>query len=274
MITLNGLQHILESFVINMSIMSVIYILIIRPIENRTPRNTNKNSAKKNADIRFDLRYSIFYFSINILVISPLFWLIGTALQPNWGLPALFKDAIATLPMVIQIFLAIVVFDVGYYWLHLWSHRWRGLWLFHATHHSTEHMHALAGFRIHIVSSILTRLIAIIPLGLLGFNPIFLSYMGIVHAYLDSFIHMDTKLRFGILDKIIVTPHFHLWHHEKVGSPKNLAIVLPVIDMIFGTFYLPKEVPDSLGLQEEKIKNSIATHQLYPITWLIKNITK
>ena len=61
-------------------------------------------------------------------------------------------------------------------------------------------------------------------------------------------------MKFGFLRYLLVTPQYHHWHHS--GDPetygKNFAVHLPVIDMMFGTHYLPKgEWPSSYGLDDE-----------------------
>lgn len=50
---------------------------------------------------------------------------------------------------------------------------------------------------------------------------------------------------------MIASPAFHRWHHARDITDKNFAGLLPVWDLVFGTFYLPRgRLPDALGVRE------------------------
>jgi lathosterol oxidase len=54
---------------------------------------------------------------------------------------------------------------------------------------------------------------------------------------------------------LVATPQFHHWHHsaDREGVDKNFAVHLPVIDWLFGTFYLPTgKWPKKYGLTDGK----------------------
>ncbi len=64
-------------------------------------------------------------------------------------------------------------------------------------------------------------------------------------------IRVNVRWRFGWLEYIIATPAFHHWHHTNDDRrDHNFAAVLPVVDMIFGTFYLPKHYRTVYGVDE------------------------
>ncbi len=54
------------------------------------------------------------------------------------------------------------------------------------------------------------------------------------------FIHANVRWRLGPLEWLISTPAFHHWHHT-LAEPRdrNYASMLPWMDWIFGTYYLP-----------------------------------
>jgi lathosterol oxidase len=81
------------------------------------------------------------------------------------------------------------------------------------------------------------------------------------------FIHANVRFRFGALERWVVTPRFHHWHHSAQAEAidKNFAVHLPWIDRIFGTYHCPGEQwPASYGLAGEPIKDSYASHLLTP----------
>ena len=65
------------------------------------------------------------------------------------------------------------------------------------------------------------------------------------------FIHANVRWRFGPLEWLIATPAFHLWHHTLSGPrDRNFASMLPCWDWLFGTSYLPNELPKDYGIDE------------------------
>jgi fatty acid hydroxylase family protein len=62
------------------------------------------------------------------------------------------------------------------------------------------------------------------------------------------FVHANLRWRLGWLERVIATPAFHHWHHTRHDHANmNCAPMLPFMDMIFGSFYLPKHVPADYG---------------------------
>jgi sterol desaturase/sphingolipid hydroxylase (fatty acid hydroxylase superfamily) len=63
------------------------------------------------------------------------------------------------------------------------------------------------------------------------------------------------KWRFGPLEWLVSTPAFHHWHHTNDGPDvinKNYAPMLPWVDWIFGTMYLPKDrQPERYGIDQK-----------------------
>jgi lathosterol oxidase len=85
-----------------------------------------------------------------------------------------------------------------------------------------------------------------------------------IHAVL---IHSNTRINFGILKYIIVTPQYHHWHHCEAPEyyGKNFATIFPFIDKMFGTYYLPgNEWPKSTGLNETNYPKGYIKQLMYP----------
>lgn len=63
----------------------------------------------------------------------------------------------------------------------------------------------------------------------------------IVGTIWSFFIHAKVRIRLGPLEWLISTPAFHHWHHTNdQHRDRNFAAIFPVIDLIFGTSWLPK----------------------------------
>jgi sterol desaturase/sphingolipid hydroxylase (fatty acid hydroxylase superfamily) len=62
---------------------------------------------------------------------------------------------------------------------------------------------------------------------------------------------------------------FHRWHHTAAerGGEKNFAATFPVLDLIFGTFYMPAGVlPDQYGIAEREFPESFPAQLAHPFT--------
>lgn len=62
---------------------------------------------------------------------------------------------------------------------------------------------------------------------------------------------------------------FHRWHHtlEAEGLNKNFAPTFPVLDLIFGTFYMPTgKLPEHFGNGEHDFPEGFLGQLVYPFT--------
>lgn len=182
-----------------------------------------------------------------------------------WGVhqavPTSLLSTIAAWPLWARLAAALIVGEVGFYWGHRWSHEVPLLWRFHALHHSAEEMDFLVNTRTHPVDMVFTRLSGMVPLYVLGLAtpsggsagliPVLVLLLGTVWGF---FVHSNLRWRFGTFEQIIATPAFHHWHHTNDGPDyinKNYASMLPWIDRVFGTLYIPKgKLPSRYGIDE------------------------
>jgi sterol desaturase/sphingolipid hydroxylase (fatty acid hydroxylase superfamily) len=62
---------------------------------------------------------------------------------------------------------------------------------------------------------------------------------------------------------------FHRWHHTAAdrGGEKNFAATFPILDVIFGTFYMPAgQLPDNYGIGEREFPVSFPGQLVHPFT--------
>jgi sterol desaturase/sphingolipid hydroxylase (fatty acid hydroxylase superfamily) len=201
-------------------------------------------------------RADIMHFLINrFLVDAGIFIFVGTAAIILHALISpRFHAAVASQPRYLQFVEALLVADIGGYVGHRLTHSIPWLWRFHAVHHSIEEMDWLAAARLHPLDQTFTRGLAIIPLFLLGFTRATFGFYLVIAAFQAIFIHSNVRLRFPFLRWLIATPEFHHWHHsaDAVAHNKNFAGQLPLLDLIFGTAYLPKRrMPQKYGISEQ-----------------------
>jgi sterol desaturase/sphingolipid hydroxylase (fatty acid hydroxylase superfamily) len=200
---------------------------------------------------------NIGWYFINSL--APIFLLGPPAALFAWivhaTLPASFTGAAASLPLWARMILAMIVGEIGFYWGHRWSHEIPFLWRFHAVHHSATHIHFLVNTRGHPIDMVFTRLCGMALLfatGLaspVGPNPTLIpALVLLVGSVWSFFIHANVRWRFGPLEELIASPAFHHWHHTfDDHKDHNYSPMLPFIDRLFGSFYLPKTWPAEYG---------------------------
>jgi sterol desaturase/sphingolipid hydroxylase (fatty acid hydroxylase superfamily) len=154
-------------------------------------------------------------------------------------LPWMVLPHIGTVPRWFAIALIIVAMDGCNWAVHLANHRVRALWRFHELHHSQEDMNVLTVFRTHPlihVSYLLALLPGLVLLANGGLSiTVLAAYGGIV-----AFAHSNTRLGFGPIGRIFVSPNFHRIHHRLVGPQDvNLGFALTIWDQLFHTAVFP-----------------------------------
>jgi sterol desaturase/sphingolipid hydroxylase (fatty acid hydroxylase superfamily) len=177
-------------------------------------------------------------------------------------------DRLGLLPLVMQVPALLLVADFTQYWVHRGFHASRWLWPFHAIHHSIEQMDWLAGSRLHLVDVIVTRGLTYVPIFVLGFSERALMAYVFIVAVQATFIHANVKWALKPLQRIVVTPAFHHWHHsaEPQSIDKNFAVHTPAWDLLFGTYYLPGRWPEAYGLAHQRDVPARWTSQfVYPL---------
>ena len=150
-------------------------------------------------------------------------------------------------PLVIQAtvwtwFLALLIADFTYYWMHRLEHEHRILWARHSVHHSSKDYNLTVGLRLSVVEG-LFEWAFLIPMILIGFNP-FQAIVGLVLvAQYQHWIHTERVTTLGWLDEVFNTPSVHRVHHgsNRQYLDKNYGGILMVWDKLFGTFAREEE---------------------------------
>ncbi|MEG4232771.1 sterol desaturase family protein [Microcoleus sp. Pol11C3] len=194
------------------------------------------------------------------IVVTVIFSLMTHLLNPE------LQSKVASQPIWLQLVEAVVVSDLAYYIAHRLLHEVPWLWQFHAVHHSIEHMDWLAAVRVHPCDQVFTRTCKMLPLCWLGFTNQTLVVYALYSAAIAFLIHANIKIKFGVLKWFVATPQFHHWHHSKIPeiNNKNFAVQLPLLDLLFGTLYMPSQkMPQKYGISD-RIPAGYIGQLLYP----------
>jgi sterol desaturase/sphingolipid hydroxylase (fatty acid hydroxylase superfamily) len=198
--------------------------------------------------------------TLSFLSLAPAFAILA---HTKWSH---LRSAVASQPVVLQFFEIMFLTDLVQYWVHRMFHRVSFLWRFHAVHHSAETLDWLAGSRMHFFEIVFLRGSTVIPMYVLGFSePALYAYIFFVYLF-STLVHANLRLDFGGFEYFFVTPRFHHWHHaiEREAIDVNFAVHFPVLDRLFGTYYLPdKKWPSGYGIGEAMPKGFVRQF-LYP----------
>jgi sterol desaturase/sphingolipid hydroxylase (fatty acid hydroxylase superfamily) len=215
-----------------------------------------------------------FYFINGLipgLLLTPI--LVLAARAAHTVFPASFYEASAALPLWARALATLLVGEFGFYWGHRWAHEIPLLWRFHAVHHDPRQLYFLISARAHPIDNVFIRLCGLVPLAVFGLATPLTPSGGATAALLvialtlwGFWIHANIRWRFGPLEWVISTPCFHHWHHTLTEPrDRNFASMLPVMDRIFGTHYLPKKQwPRAYGI-DNGLPGSLAAQLTFPL---------
>lgn len=248
----------LDWFLLNILMLCVVFV----PLEKLVPlRSRGFFRAGWATD-------GVYFLASHLLVqVSTLLTLAPATVLFAWARSERVTAAVAAWPVLVQFAVIVLVADLAEYGIHRLFHRVPWLWPFHEVHHSSREMDWLAGSRLHLVDVVATRGLTFLPIYLLGFErgPV-VAYLAFVSVH-AVFIHANVRLRFGGLERLVVTPHFHHWHHaeERAAVDRNFAVHFPWIDRLFGTFHAPRERwPERYGVAPDRVPDGYLAQLVFP----------
>lgn len=174
---------------------------------------------------------------------------------------------VAQLPPLARAATALICADFANYWVHRAMHASPILWPIHAVHHSSIELAWHSALRIHPLDRLAMRMGVLSVLLPLGFPLGALGGAAIVAGLIGILVHCDSDIDLGLLRYVIATPRFHRWHHENAPAArgKNLSGILPLWDILFGTFYMPVgQRPERFG-PARPLPSTFRSHLLDPI---------
>jgi len=183
----------------------------------------------------------------------------------HWAMPVQVSAFIKSQPLWLQIIEVMVLADLGFYAAHRAFHAVPFLWQFHAVHHSIEEMDWLASYRVHPLDQIVTKSASFLPVFALGFSDAAVFYFVLLFKWQSTAIHSNSRLSLGPLRWLLASPLFHHWHHanQPEALNKNFAGQLPLLDWLFGTLFLPSQMPARYGT-DVKVPMRYDRQMLFP----------
>ncbi len=224
---------------------------------------------KEQPVFRTEWREDLFYFLISSMLVQILTYLTFAPAHSILAFAPLTETRawIGGLPFLVQFLAIMFLTDLVQYWVHRAFHRVPWLWHFHAVHHSAQAMDWMAGARMHFLEIVALRSLTVIPMFVLGFEPGPMNaYILVVYLY-ATFVHANVGWKFPLIEKVLVTPRFHHWHHgiEKEAIDVNFAVHFPLLDRLFGTHHLPPDKwPEGYGIEGHPVPRGYWAQFLHP----------
>ena len=223
----------------------LVLLLIFIPLERLLPNRPEQGIFR-----RHWVTDSV-YLLVNGLLIRFLFLgLLALALTViDRTVPDALQAQVGGLPIWVQLPIAILIADLGFYVHHRLFHSVPLLWRFHAIHHSIEDLDWLAAHRVHPVDQLASSSLSLLPLFALGFSTDVIALHALIYFVHSHLLHANTRLRLGPLEWLVASPHFHHWHHaaEHAAFDRNFGGQTLIWDRLLGTLRLPESFPEGYG---------------------------
>ncbi len=133
--------------------------------------------------------------------------------------------------------LALLLYDLCYYWLHRAGHRCALFWAAHVVHHQSEDYNLSTALR-QTSSGWVAGWLFYLPMAVLGFPPLVFAVVALVDLLYQFWVHTQQIGRLGWFDRWFCSPSNHRVHHAVNDRyvDRNYGGILIVWDRLFGTF--------------------------------------
>jgi sterol desaturase/sphingolipid hydroxylase (fatty acid hydroxylase superfamily) len=187
-----------------------------------------------------------------------------------------FAGGKGLLALIGAAWLTLIAGDLVFYGYHRLAHKVPFLWQLHKLHHMDPELDVLtvnrdnwldavyAAITLGIPSGILFKLDDLAPwqLGLLSGSIV------TIFTTLLTLGHMNVRLQVGKASLFYCSPQVHRIHHSRLPHhfDKNFAFILPLWDVLFGTYYAPArdEFPPT-GVPDEREITSFWEAELFTL---------
>lgn len=243
----------------------VVSALLITFFEWRTPHRPAWQPGS--AEIKTDAWYMLtVQIAIPYLVSTAfMLWLVQPLQALNLPFAALWPH---TWSVAAQTLLMVLCADFLRYWLHRAAHAKRILWNLHAVHHAPPRLYWLNVGRFHPLEKPLQMLFDCFPFLLMGVSEPVIALYFVLYAVNGFFQHCNIRLHYGVLNYLVGSAETHRWHHARAPQANcNFGNIVIVWDLLFGTWYLPKDRDvDELGVRNHHYPQNFAAQLRAPFT--------
>lgn len=222
--------------------------LLCRPLELWRPVEHWDDRRAVRTDIVYTLAHRLGIVpAILFLVLAPIGVMVDSYSRFAGYIPPEIEQLVT--PLFNHPFATFLVYmavlDFGEYWRHRLQHRLPWWWALHSLHHDQRQMTLWTDDRNHILDDMLALAWSGTLAMIVGVPPGEYPLVLIAFRLIESLSHANVRLSFGRFGSmLLVGPRYHRVHHaiEHATAPFdrtrgcNFAVILPVWDVIFGTW--------------------------------------
>ena len=153
--------------------------------------------------------------------------------------------------------IGVLLYEFGVFVWHYCLHKFDFLWrTFHQMHHSAERMDTYGAFFFSPLDMIGWTLLSTVCFSfVVALSPQVITLVLLITTFLSIFQHANIKTP-RWLGYLIQRPESHTQHHA-IGVHKKNYSDLPIFDILFGTFYNPKNFEHETGFYHGASKTII-----------------
>jgi sterol desaturase/sphingolipid hydroxylase (fatty acid hydroxylase superfamily) len=246
-----------------LGLLAVLFVAVV-PFEKLWPRHEQR---LRRPGVGTDIAYALAGPALGVagLAVAVVVGVLSLAWIPG----LMIRPVVGMLPGTVRALLGLLLFDATTYWAHRWSHEVPFLWRFHAIHHSSDRMDWVSGIRVHPFDGAFLAPAFVFLIGA-GFSARFSGALAVVQLVTGLFLHANVRWRWRPLHRVVITPEFHHWHHanEPGAINSNYAAFLPLWDLAFGTYFMPKDRRPQVYGVDERIPASFVAQLRHPLRGL------
>jgi sterol desaturase/sphingolipid hydroxylase (fatty acid hydroxylase superfamily) len=241
------------------------FVLTIYLLESRAGANPARYRTRNFAiDVLYTLFYKGGFYSVLLLAAAT------NALGPR--LDFLRLNLLRDVPWPVGLAVFWIGGDFVTYWWHRLQHAVPFLWAFHSVHHSQEQMTMLTASRRHPLENLSMDVILyfgifnlVLGIPTRGWMP-----LATLITCLAALQHAQLDWRYGPLQRILVGPRFHAFHHSTrpEHANANFGFLFSCWDYLFGTAVPEQALPTTFGVEGVEIRETVGSQLLTPFRLL------
>jgi sterol desaturase/sphingolipid hydroxylase (fatty acid hydroxylase superfamily) len=234
--------------------------VLLMGLEWLTPRHESWHMTWK------ELTTDLFYVGLGYTILGLIDGYIGSDAMIETVQHSFDWDKLAwftSLPLLLQAFLILFIFDFGQYWMHRGMHNWYPLWLPHSVHHYITQLNINKGA---VGNPVELFLIGLGIGGLFDFLPRAALLAGAIGMAVGVYQHLNVRFNSPRWWRFLFnTTEHHSLHHSQdyEATRSNYAGTFIFIDRMFGTC-IDGEA-ELLGMEGGR-RMSIREQMAYPFT--------
>jgi sterol desaturase/sphingolipid hydroxylase (fatty acid hydroxylase superfamily) len=213
---------------------------LVRGVEARHSAE-DSSTADARAEMQREWAFALIYLASAALLAPLSVWVCSRGMAAVGGHPFLYFRAqgwVGRLALTLGYFVLMDMID--YAW-HRACHSVPWLWAIHSFHHSSTHLTVVTTAREHWTAAALSLPVRTTIGLLIGIDPTTVLFATWIWSIPPRLSHMNVRHPWGA-NPFVVTPQWHRIHHSTrpEHQGKNFAVVLPFMDVLFGTAYAPQ----------------------------------